>query len=73
MAVHGKFQEPCPRCGMRIQRIRYAANETNYCPSCQTDGRLLADRALSRLLREDWPKTIEDLEDPRKKRGGAPR
>jgi formamidopyrimidine-DNA glycosylase len=73
MAVHGKFNEPCPRCGMRIQRIRHAANETNYCPSCQTDGRLLADRALSRLLREDWPKTIGDLEDPKKKRGGAPR
>jgi formamidopyrimidine-DNA glycosylase len=73
MTVHGKFQEPCPRCGTRIQRIRCAANETNYCPSCQTDGRLLADRARSRLLREDWPKTIEELEDPRKKRGGAPR
>ena len=73
MAVHGKFQAPCPRCGTTIQRIRYAAHETDYCPSCQTGGQLLADRARSRLLREDWPKTIEDLEDPKKKRGGAPR
>jgi formamidopyrimidine-DNA glycosylase len=73
MAVHGKFQEPCPRCGKRIQRIRYAANETNYCPGCQTEGRLLADRALSRLLREDWPKTIDELENPNRKLGGAPR
>jgi formamidopyrimidine-DNA glycosylase len=61
MAVHGKYREPCPRCGTKIQRIRYAANETNYCPACQTERRLLADRALSRLLHEDWPKTIEDL------------
>jgi formamidopyrimidine-DNA glycosylase len=73
MAVHGKFREPCPRCGVRIQRIRYAANETDYCPGCQTDGRLLADRALSRLLREDWPKTIEELEAPERKTGGRPR
>jgi len=73
MAVHGKFQEPCPRCGTRIQRIRHAANEVNYCPGCQTEGRLLADRALSRLLREDWPKTIEELESPRRKPGGPPR
>ena len=62
MAVHGRYKEPCPRCGSKIQRIRYAANETNYCPHCQTGGRLLADRALSRLLREDWPKTPEELE-----------
>jgi formamidopyrimidine-DNA glycosylase len=62
MAVHGKYKEPCPRCGTRIQRIRYAANETNYCPTCQTGGKLLADRSLSRLLREDWPKTLEELE-----------
>ena len=62
MAVHGRYKEPCPRCNSRIQRIRYAANETNYCPVCQTGGRLLADRALSRLLREDWPKTPEELE-----------
>jgi formamidopyrimidine-DNA glycosylase len=62
MAVHGRYKLDCPRCGAKIQRIRYAANETNYCPKCQTNGRLLADRALSRLLREDWPKTPEELE-----------
>jgi len=62
MATHGRYGEPCPRCGARIQRIRYAANETNYCPQCQTGGKLLADRALSRLLREDWPRTAEELE-----------
>jgi len=62
MAVHGRYKEPCPRCGAKIQRIRYAANETNYCPVCQTGGKLLADRALSRLLREDWPRTPEELE-----------
>jgi formamidopyrimidine-DNA glycosylase len=62
MAVHGKYQQPCPRCGNKIQRIRYAANETNYCPNCQTAGKLLADRALSRLLRADWPRTAEELE-----------
>jgi formamidopyrimidine-DNA glycosylase len=62
MAVHGRYKEPCPRCGARIQRIRYASNETNYCPNCQTGGKLLADRSLSRLLRADWPKTPEDLE-----------
>ncbi len=62
MAAHGRYKEACPRCGAKIQRIRYAANETNYCPNCQTGGRLLADRSLSRLLREDWPKTPEDLE-----------
>jgi len=61
MAVHGRYKEPCPRCGSKVQRIRYAANETNYCPTCQTGGKLLADRALSRLLREDWPKTAEEL------------
>jgi formamidopyrimidine-DNA glycosylase len=61
MAAHGRYKEPCPRCGTPIQRIRYAANETNYCPTCQTAGKLLADRALSRLLREDWPRTVEDL------------
>jgi len=61
MATHGRYKEPCPRCGTPIQRIRYAANETNYCPTCQTGGKLLADRALSRLLREDWPKTVEEL------------
>ena len=57
MAVHGRYKLPCPRCGVRIQRIRYATNETNYCPACQTSGKLLADRALSRILRDDWPKT----------------
>ena len=63
MAVHGKFGEPCPRCGTLVQRIVYAANETNYCPSCQTGGKLLADRSLSRLLGEDWPRTLEELEE----------
>jgi formamidopyrimidine-DNA glycosylase len=62
MAVHGRYRQPCPDCGAKIQRIRYRANETDYCPQCQTGGRLLADRALSRLLREDWPRTIEELE-----------
>jgi formamidopyrimidine-DNA glycosylase len=62
MAVHGKYGHPCPRCGAKVQRIRYAANETNYCPQCQTGGKLLADRALSRLLREDWPRTPEEME-----------
>ncbi len=59
MAVHGRFGEPCPRCGAKVQRIRYASNETNYCAFCQTGGKLLADRALSRLLRSDWPRTLE--------------
>jgi formamidopyrimidine-DNA glycosylase len=62
MAVHGRYKEPCPHCQEKIQRIRYASNETNYCPTCQTGGKLLADRALSRLLREDWPRTPEELE-----------
>jgi len=62
MAVHGKYGKPCPVCGTSVQRIRYADNETNYCPRCQTDGKLLADRALSRLLKQDWPRTIEQLE-----------
>ncbi|HUH64768.1 MAG TPA: zinc finger domain-containing protein, partial [Terracidiphilus sp.] len=62
MAVHGRYGQPCPMCGTKIQRIRYRANETNYCPGCQTNGRLLADRALSRLLREDWPRTLEEME-----------
>ncbi len=62
MVAHGKYGQPCPQCGSKIQRIRYAANETNYCPKCQTGGKLLADRALSRLLREDWPRTPEALE-----------
>ena len=62
MSVHGRYKQPCPRCGTKIQRIRYASNETNYCPTCQTGGKLLADRALSRLLREDWPRTLDELE-----------
>jgi formamidopyrimidine-DNA glycosylase len=62
MAVHGRFKQPCPVCGAPVQRIRYADNETNYCARCQTDGRLLADRAMSRLLKEDWPRTLEELE-----------
>lgn len=62
MAVHGRYKEPCLRCGAKIQRIRYASNETNYCAHCQTGGKLLADRALSRLMRADWPRTLEELE-----------
>jgi len=62
MAVHGRYKQPCPRCGTKVQRIRYASNETNYCPVCQTGGKLLADRALSRLLGEDWPRTLDELE-----------
>jgi formamidopyrimidine-DNA glycosylase len=63
MAVHGKFGEPCPRCGSKVQRIVYASNETNYCPKCQTAGKLLADRSLSRLLKADWPSSVEELEE----------
>jgi formamidopyrimidine-DNA glycosylase len=62
MAVHGRYRLPCPVCGTPVQRIRYADNETNYCPTCQTGGRLLADRALSRLLKKDWPKTLEGFD-----------
>lgn len=62
MAVHGRYQKPCPVCGTDIQRIVYAENETNYCPRCQTGGKVLADRSLSRLLKDDWPRTIEELE-----------
>ncbi len=65
MAVHGKFGQPCPACGGKVQRIRYADNETNYCPNCQTGGKLLADRGLSLLLKKDWPRTVEELEDMR--------
>jgi formamidopyrimidine-DNA glycosylase len=61
MAVHGRYGKPCPVCGTPVQRIRYASNETNYCARCQTDGKLLADRALSRLLKQDWPKSIDEL------------
>jgi formamidopyrimidine-DNA glycosylase len=63
MAVHGRFGKPCPVCGTAVQRIRYAENETNYCPRCQTEGKVLADRSLSRLLKDDWPRSIEELED----------
>lgn len=63
MAVHGKFRQPCPVCGSPVQRIRHADNETNYCPTCQTGGRLLADRGLSRLLKQDWPKSLDELEE----------
>jgi len=62
MAVHGRYGKPCPDCGSPVQRIVYAANEANYCAKCQTGGRLLADRSLSRLLREDWPRTLDELE-----------
>ena len=61
-AVHGRFGKPCPVCGTKVQRIRYASNETNYCPRCQTAGRILADRSLSRLLKDDWPRSIEEME-----------
>ena len=67
MAVHGKFNLPCPRCGEKVQRIRYADNETNYCARCQTGGKVLADRSLSRLLGSDWPRTLDELEALRKK------
>jgi formamidopyrimidine-DNA glycosylase len=62
MAVHGRYGRPCPVCGTAVQRIRYASNEANYCPTCQTGGRLLADRALSRLLKDDWPRSLEELD-----------
>jgi formamidopyrimidine-DNA glycosylase len=63
MAVHGRYKQPCPVCGTKVQRIVYAENETNYCPTCQTGGKLLADRSLSRLLKDDWPRTIAELEE----------
>jgi formamidopyrimidine-DNA glycosylase len=68
MVAHGRYLQPCPDCGTKIQRIRYAANEVNYCPRCQTDGKLLADRSLSRLLKADWPKNIDEWEEQRKER-----
>jgi formamidopyrimidine-DNA glycosylase len=67
MAVHGKFGQPCPRCGQPVQRIRYADNETNYCAECQTEGKVLADRSLSRLLGKDWPRTLDELEALKRK------
>jgi formamidopyrimidine-DNA glycosylase len=70
MAVHGRYNQPCPVCGTPVQRLVYADSEANYCPTCQTAGRLLADRALSRLLKDDWPRTLEELEA--RKRGGPP-
>jgi formamidopyrimidine-DNA glycosylase len=76
MAVHGKYGQPCPVCGTRVQRIVYADNEANYCPTCQTEGRLLADRSLSRLLKDDWPRSLEELEERKAQRAavapGAP-
>lgn len=66
MTVHGRYGKPCPRCETKIQRIRYASNETNYCPACQTAGKLLADRSLSRLLRTDWPRSLEEMEERRR-------
>jgi len=63
MAVHGRYKKPCPDCGRPVQRIRYASNEANYCAECQTGGKLLADRSLSRLMKKDWPKTLDELEE----------
>jgi formamidopyrimidine-DNA glycosylase len=73
MAVHGRYRKPCPDCGAPIQRIVYAENESNYCALCQTEGRLLSDRALARLLRDDWPKTLEELEERKKVKGEGTR
>jgi formamidopyrimidine-DNA glycosylase len=73
MAVHGRFRQPCPVCGSPVQRIVYAENEANYCAACQTEGKLLADRALSQLLRGDWPKTVDDLEERRRGGNGTAR
>jgi formamidopyrimidine-DNA glycosylase len=68
MAVHGKYGQPCPVCGTRVQRIVYADNEANYCPTCQTEGRLLADRSLSRLLKDDWPRSLDEMDERRAQR-----
>jgi formamidopyrimidine-DNA glycosylase len=73
MAVHGKFRQPCPVCGTAVQRIAYADNETNYCPRCQTGGKLLSDRGLARLLKADWPRSIDELEERMPSRAPAPR
>ena len=72
MAVHGRFRKPCPVCGTAVQRIAYADNETNYCPRCQTEGRILSDRSLSRLLKSDWPKSIDELEEKMPSRAPRP-
>jgi formamidopyrimidine-DNA glycosylase len=72
MAVHGRFRKPCPVCGTAVQRIAYADNETNYCPRCQTEGRILSDRSLSRLLKSDWPKSIDELEEKMPARAPRP-
>ena len=71
MAVHGRYGKPCPVCGTPVQRVVFARNEMNYCPTCQTGGKLLADRALSRLLAKDWPRTLEELEARRKSKVGG--
>jgi formamidopyrimidine-DNA glycosylase len=71
MAVHGRYRQPCPDCGSPVQRIRYADNETNYCARCQTGGKLLADRSLSRLLKSDWPKSLEELDEIRLQATGS--
>jgi formamidopyrimidine-DNA glycosylase len=73
MAVHGKYGQPCPACAGPVQRVRFASNEMNYCPTCQTSGKLLADRGLSRLLKGDWPKTLEELEEIKSTRSGSER
>src|SRR5205807_8370353 len=70
MAVHGRYGEPCPRCGEKVLRIRYADKETNYCARCQTGGKVLADRGLSRLLGSDWPRTLDELEAPKRRGEG---
>jgi formamidopyrimidine-DNA glycosylase len=72
MAVHGRFGQPCPRCGAKVQRIRYASNETNYCPQCQTGGKLLADRSLSRLLKQDWPRSLDEMEERKSSSSAIP-
>jgi formamidopyrimidine-DNA glycosylase len=72
MAVHGRYKKHCPACGAPVQRIRYASNETNYCPGCQTGGKILADRALSRLLKKDWPRKLEELEARHRQSAGTP-
>ena len=72
MMAHGRYGEPCPQCGSPIQRIVYASRETNYCAECQTGGKLLADRGISRLLKQDWPKTLEELEEHIEVRSSRP-